>query len=727
MFRELQKLGGGRNAGKIRPLPMLNDSEGNPAESFHATQQILFDQFARIEGGRLVDAHELWKVHESQQEDQAEDWDESLMPRVRQVQSVVRKMKRGKVPAPNGITTDLVKAGGIAFLHQILPLLSKCVVKCTEPLTWKGGQLIALFIGKGDVKDAASYRSMFISDTTAKVFHAHLRQHLEKAWEATRQTLQFGGCRGGSTDMAHHILHAGLAWARHRNIPCAAIFVDLSAAFYSVLRQGLFEGEIYDRHVCRVMSDLGITPEEYHDILSTVEKEAATHGISKHADHLFRNLFTATHFYMQDIPHACHTARGTRPGDPVADVLFNMSMSLILRATKKHVWDALQLPNLGDEGKPSDLCEVERVPHRAYADVAFVDDCVFLTHGASNEQVIQQVTTIQGVFHDEARRRGLSVNYQSGKTEVIMQCAGKGKRKFQHKLWCENEGCVTVLNEFGTSQLRFVHTYKHLGAHVQAGANITWDRLERTAQASKAWGMLRHSFYSKKQVSTSNKVMIWNSLTKSRAMYNTHVWSWISDSEISKWNDVVREMIYPLVRNQLDGNPSFVFQAAELCGLAGALDLHNQLHANRLKYLVRMIDRAPKVLWQFILHNNADQAWGEQLGKSFKWLCEFCPGKVPYQHGETVQDLIAKAAVDQQLRARVKKAEKAAVRYYQRRAEGHAWAKSFENKNKMQRIGCALPADSEHPHLPWICDLCGKKLLEPQGIGNACSYEAWLY
>lgn len=170
VFRELQKLGGGRHAGKTRPLPMLNDTAGHPAESFQATQKILFDQFARIEGGRLVDQQELQSVHEGQQEVQAGEWDASLVPTVRQVQSVVRKMKRGKVPGPNGITTDLVKAGGIAFVHQILPLLSKCVVRCTEPLTWKGGQLIALFKGKGDVKEAASYRSIFISDTTAKVF-----------------------------------------------------------------------------------------------------------------------------------------------------------------------------------------------------------------------------------------------------------------------------------------------------------------------------------------------------------------------------------------------------------------------------------------------------------------------------------------------------------------------------------------------------------------------------
>ena len=225
-----------------------------------------------------------------------------------------------------------MKAGGVEIAKQMIPLLTKCTLHCSEPLSWKGGNLVALFKGKGSYADPKAYRSIFISDVTAKVFHANLRSKLDAAWMKSMDALQFGGRKGCSPDFAHHILHSFLAWSKVKRMPAAAVFVDLRSAFYSVLRQGLFEGEISDQHVCQAMAQLGVSPEEFHEIASTVHQEAATAGVGPHADLLFRNLFCATHFRMAAIDQPCHTAKGTRPGDPVADVLFNMSMMLILRS-----------------------------------------------------------------------------------------------------------------------------------------------------------------------------------------------------------------------------------------------------------------------------------------------------------------------------------------------------------------------------------------------------------
>ena len=54
VFTKLHRLGGGKRAGKIRPLPMMKDQEGQIAQSFQESQEILFKQFAAIEGGKLV-------------------------------------------------------------------------------------------------------------------------------------------------------------------------------------------------------------------------------------------------------------------------------------------------------------------------------------------------------------------------------------------------------------------------------------------------------------------------------------------------------------------------------------------------------------------------------------------------------------------------------------------------------------------------------------------------
>ena len=47
------------------------------------------------------------------------------------------------------------------------------------------GKLIPLYKGKGLPSDPSSFRSIFVSDFTAKLYHACLRRPLERAWTAS--------------------------------------------------------------------------------------------------------------------------------------------------------------------------------------------------------------------------------------------------------------------------------------------------------------------------------------------------------------------------------------------------------------------------------------------------------------------------------------------------------------------------------------------------------------
>ena len=90
-----------------------------------------------------------------------------------------------------------------------------------------------------------------------------LRQSLADVWNKDDSLIQLGGRKGCSTDVAHHFLHAHLAWARDANVSCAILFVDLQSAFYSVLRSSFFEGNFHDDAICYAMKQLGITPDEW--------------------------------------------------------------------------------------------------------------------------------------------------------------------------------------------------------------------------------------------------------------------------------------------------------------------------------------------------------------------------------------------------------------------------------------------------------------------------------
>ena len=109
--------------------------------------------------------------------------------------------------------------------------------------------LIPLFKGKGSPCQPTAYGSIFLSDVCAKVHHAGVRSSLARVWQQDDQLIQLGGRKGCSTDVAHHMLHAHISWARHVNRSCAVLFVDLQSAFYSILRSSLFKGEYHDDQI----------------------------------------------------------------------------------------------------------------------------------------------------------------------------------------------------------------------------------------------------------------------------------------------------------------------------------------------------------------------------------------------------------------------------------------------------------------------------------------------
>ena len=115
-------------------------------------------------------------------------------------------------------------------------------------------------------------------------------------------------------------------------------------------------------------------------------------------------------------------------------------------------------------------------------------------------------------------------------------------------------------------------------------------------------------------------------LVVSRLLYNVHVWAWVTDADVSRWSNGIREAIGRLVRPLLHQIHAFHFTVAELCGLASLPGPCDLLHANRLRYLKRAIAAAPELLWRTLFANTADTAWMALLQSSFVWLMKHYPG-----------------------------------------------------------------------------------------------------
>ena len=109
------------------------------------------------------------------------------------------------------------------------------------------------------------------------------------------------------------------------------VFVDIRSAFYTVLRQAFVS--IPDQHCSffAAMHHLGMTQAEIQALVQDVQHEAVAAGLSPHMQFLLHNILQGTYFQVPGISTPCQTTRGTRPGDPIADILFNLCMTAILK------------------------------------------------------------------------------------------------------------------------------------------------------------------------------------------------------------------------------------------------------------------------------------------------------------------------------------------------------------------------------------------------------------
>eukprot|EP00435_Cladocopium_sp_Y103_P035020 s657_g9.t1 len=297
------------------------------------------------------------------------------VPTVADFLSTISKLKSGRAPGPNMIPPEICKIGGAAFAHHMAPLVLKAACLRKEPLTWRGGKLVALHKGKLPAWDPNGYLSIFVSDRTAKLYHSALRKHLVQTWEDNIAHLQVGGRVGFGTDFAHHAVQAHWAHATLARKSDAVIFFDFQAAFYSVIRQGLFQEDLDAQGLRSVMFRLGATEAEINELLAFAHQDAALNGIDPHVAVLLQDLFRNTFFTVEGVQFPCMTSKGTRPGDPVGDVLFNMSMRLILKDVTEFI---RQRTTACWEGTPTpspDLTQ-DAEPHPfAWWEIAFVDDC----------------------------------------------------------------------------------------------------------------------------------------------------------------------------------------------------------------------------------------------------------------------------------------------------------------------------------------------------------------
>lgn len=160
-----------------------------------------------------------------------------------EIQTALAKIKPGKAPGPDGISSDFLKALPLSGLHYLLKLSNQVLSSELIPPAWCKATLILLH-KKGDTQNPRNYRGIALLNNPLKIFTSMLNERLA-SWADTYEKIpeaQSGFRKTRSCmDNIFTLQTCIQSEIKSGNKYMYGIFIDFERAFDSVPHSKLFD------------------------------------------------------------------------------------------------------------------------------------------------------------------------------------------------------------------------------------------------------------------------------------------------------------------------------------------------------------------------------------------------------------------------------------------------------------------------------------------------------
>ena len=396
----------------------------------------LREQFRGQEHGTVVTPQALADTHAAWQSTPGKALPD-VAPTLLQVEQLCRKQKPAKAPGPDGIRNGLWASQPAMAGRWTWQLHLKLALTGREPSDFKHAIACALY-KKGPAALPANYRSIVLLNGVAKVWHSHLRSTIGRKVVNAYQPLQLGGRPGMHVGYALAAFRVAAGLTAQASRSHIALFVDVQAAFYEVDRELLFgesSGAARAEAVLPWVQDL--LDRGALQVLGLDEAEIA----------MLRDCVRGSSWLLQGDRLPVLAARGSRPGDGLADVLFGAVMTCIIAKVNQE----LALVGIAHHSIAI-ACADEQAEPCAIAWLVLLAD---VDHaGDVPETVMRMGNVVFQIF----RAFRLRVNTGPGKTEFLIDPRGAGADRVRGDM-LQGTASIPILDE----HVRIASEYKYLG------------------------------------------------------------------------------------------------------------------------------------------------------------------------------------------------------------------------------------------------------------------------
>ena len=598
-------------------LPYVLKEDGEPCGTVRALTDRWIEFFGDMEGGTRMDAgrqRELWR--EGLRAAIADELDLSVaeLPSLFDLEAAFRHVKPGKATGHDAVPGELCHRFSSALANAAYPQLMKLFLHGQEALVHKGGKLVTAY-KKGRRELCASYRSLLISSHVGKSLHRTLRQSQNQLYAAYMQEQQLGGRQRTPVAFAGHMCKAFQRLQRRKGHSCGFLFLDLTEAYYRVLRPLALGGPWDDEVVIRMARRLKLGPEAVHDLYKHLR---APHALDRahlpqHHQRYLRALHRDTYFYMDQQTDVCRTEIGSRPGDSFADVVFGYLWSRLLRSLEQDLVDlgvAAEIPTLLHSG----LSSTPQETTQSFLGPTWCDDLSIACEAITPRALTSKICTIASCLLDACEGLAMTPNLSPGKTEALLCFTGPGSRAEKRRHFAvDNGGWLDVVCNYKTVRVHVTGEYQHLGGLLHHQGDQRKEARRRLAIGHNSFTQHRKLLLKNPALSLERRTQLFQSLILSQVTYGMESWLLRTRRDQEHLHNSLIKLYRRLLDHRQDDHVTDDDILSELMMVSPTV----LLRTIRLRYLGLLYGQAGLDLWSLIVQ---DEEWVQLVRADLQWM-----------------------------------------------------------------------------------------------------------
>ena len=224
------------------------------------------------------------------------------------------------------VPSGVYRQAAPAMARTYFDLMIKEFTWGVEPIQHKGGPL-AVIAKKKDWSLAKNFRGIMLLPSASKRVHALLRERILPLLKPVRPMGQIGGFRYQQTPFGSQAIRALSRTLVAKDYSVAVLFIDLSEAFHRLVRE-LVTGVVEDSYVQKIVQEINSNGIDAAGLQRWLQVPGLLQrlGCSSSLLRLLQDVHHHTWFTLRQQGRPSQTLRGTRPGSPLADIIFHVLM-----------------------------------------------------------------------------------------------------------------------------------------------------------------------------------------------------------------------------------------------------------------------------------------------------------------------------------------------------------------------------------------------------------------